>query len=409
MKPTKHVAIFVETSRAYGRGLLRGFSKFHQEHGTWSIYFKPHELGADLPPWLKKWRGDGILVRLATPKMVRTAIATGLPFIDLRGAGREFGIPQFGADNESLCRAAFEHLRDHGMRQFAFVGEPFGRHYYDDERRERFIAMVRRHGAVCYDFQHSRRSRNPLSWEQEQRQFIDWLLKLPKPIGVFAVHDDRGLQILEACRIAGIAIPDQVAVVGVDNDEFLCNLAIPSLSSVDLNVERIGYEAAKLLDRMMSHRAKFEHSVGFPPAGVVARRSTDVLTGCDPDITAALRFIREHACQGITVSDVERHVAISRSLFNRRFKQLVGRTPKAEILHTRIERAKQLLIDTQLSIARIATLSGFSVAKYFIAVFNQRVGSTPRAFRNHFGRFNGLSDNLSQDGDAAENRIQRTG
>ena len=233
-------------------------------------------------------------------------------------------------------------------------------------------------------------TRGTVTWQREQRQLASWIAQLPKPIGILAVHDDRGLQVLEACRTLDIAVPDEVAVLGIDNDEFLCNLAIPSLSSVDPNSERIGYEAAMLLDRMIDRRAQFTRPRYFPPVGVVARQSTDVLTAHDRDVTTAVRFIRQFACQRITVKDVERQVALSRSLLNRRFKQVVGRTPKAEIVRVQIETARQLLIDTDLPIAEIAALTGFSESKYFIAVFDRHVGTTPRSFRVKNGRFNGL-------------------
>ncbi len=181
-------------------------------------------------------------------------------------------------------------------------------------------------------------------------------------------------------------------MLGIDNDEFLCNLAIPSLSSIDPNSERIGYEAATLLDRMVERRARFTRGRYFPPVGVVARQSTDVLMAHDREVTSAIRFIRQHACQRITVKDVERQVALSRSLLNRRFKQVLGRTPKAEMTRVQIETARQLLVDTDLPIAEIATLTGFSEAKYFIAVFDRHVGATPRGFRVKNGRFNRLSD-----------------
>ncbi|HTU24401.1 MAG TPA: DNA-binding transcriptional regulator [Pirellulales bacterium] len=390
MKPTKQIAVLIETSRAYGRGLLRGVSRFHREHGTWSISFKPEDRGTRLQRWLKSWRGDGILARVGTPAMAAAVAATGLPFIDLRGASRPLGMPGFGCENDEICRLAFEHLSGRGLRHFAFVGEPVGFHIYDDHRSDSFAKIVRRSGGVCHVFQHPRPARGAITWQREQRQLAAWIERLPKPVGILAVHDDRGLQVLEACRALDVAVPDQVAVIGIDNDEFLCKLAIPSLSSIDPNAERIGYEAALLLDRMVDGRARFTRPRYFPPAGVVARQSTDVLMADDRDVAAAVRFIRQSACQRITVKDVERQVPLSRSLLNRRFKQVIGHTPKQEIVRVQIEAARHLLVDTDLPIAEIAALCGFSEAKYFIAVFARLVGNTPRAFRIQSGRANRL-------------------
>lgn len=388
MKPTKQVAVFIETSRAYGRGLLRGVSRFHQESGQWQIFFRPQDLDSALPKWLKSWRGDGILARIANEQMARALLATRLPLIDLRGGGRKFGLSTCGCDNDQICRAALEHLLERGLRQFAFVGEPIGYHVYDDQRRKSFVQQVEQRGLVCYDYRYAgRRATHDLA--TEQRRFLSWMTSLPKPIGIMAVHDDRGMQVLDACRKLEIAVPDQVAVIGVDNDEFLCALSIPSLTSVDPNSERIGYEAALELNRMMNrHRPR---NMLFPPLGIVARQSTDVLNATDTDIAAAVRFIRQNACQGIRVSDVEQQIALSRTLLNRRFKAVVGRTPKEEILRVQLEHACKLLVDTDLPIAKVAISAGFASAKYFISAFNGRMAMTPRGYRLKQGRHDKLS------------------
>jgi LacI family transcriptional regulator len=390
MRPTKRVAVFVETARAYGRGLLRGISRFHQEHGTWSIFFQPADLLTGVPRWFKSWDGDGLLARISTRAMARAIVKIEVPFIDLRGASCVYGVPPFGPNAEGVCRLAFEHLQSRGLKNFAYVGEPVGRHIYDDERRDCFSRIIQQRGTRCHLFEYRAEPGASINWEKEQRQFRTWVHQLPKPIGIMAGHDDRGMQILEACREQGIAVPEEVAVIGVDNDEFLCNLAIPSLSSIDLNSERIGYEAAQLLDRMMDEKERFDRPRFFAPLRVVARQSTDVLTIPDRDIATALRFIQQNACSGIRVSDVAQHVAVSRTLFNRRFKQLVGHAPKEDISRVQIETAKQLLVETDLSVGEVARLTGFAEAKYFITVFAKRVGKTPRAYRMAHGRFNGL-------------------
>lgn len=388
LKPTKHVAVLVETSRQYGRGLLNGVSRFFHENGRWSIYFRPHDLGEALPAWLEAWNGDGILARITSQKMAERLIATGIPLIDLRGGGRALGLPPFGPRSESICELAFNHLRELGLRHFAFCGEPTGRHVYDDERRDLFRKLAEESGCECHEFP----ATSPRNWEEQQKRLAAWLKSLPKPVGVMACHDDRGQHILDACRRCELEVPDEVAVIGVDNDSFLCNFSIPSLSSIDVNSERIGYEAASLLDQLMRKQAEFKQPVFFEPAGVVARQSTDIRACGDPDIATAIRFISQHACHGITVADVERRTAISRSLLNRRFKKIVGRTPKAEILRVQMESAKQLLIDTDLPIGVVSERTGFSEAKYFIEVFRNRTGLTPRAYRNKFGRQDVLAE-----------------
>ena len=199
-------------------------------------------------------------------------------------------------------------------------------------------------------------------------------------------HDDRGQQVLEACQQAGIYVPDEVAVLSVDNDEYLCNLSFPPLSSIDVNPERIGYEAAETLNRMMAGKQEGFQETIIPPRGVVTRQSTDVMAMKDQDIVKAVRYIRDHACSDITVDDVLDQLSISRSMFNRRFKKILGRSPKAEMIRVQIERARELLIDSDLPVQEIAESCGFQEPKYFIQVFHRRVGVTPLTFRRNSKR-----------------------
>ena len=391
MKPTKHVAILIETSRAYGRGLLRGVCRFYSENGSWSTYFKPHDLGETLPKWLKTWNGTGILARITTPKMGRDLQATGLPLIDLRGGGRSLGIPPFGPNNQAICELAFEHLHSLGIESFAFYGEPKGRHVYDDQREECYRNLVKENDFSYAVYKHRYHGQIAKSWEKEQEHLTGWLHKLPKPVGVMACHDDRGQQVLDACRRASLHVPDEVAVIGSDNSEFLCNLSIPTLSSIDVNSERIGYEAALLLDRMMVGEAQFNEPMYFDPMEVVVRQSTEVTACGDRDISTALSFIRQEACRGITVADVARRIPLSRSVLNRRFKKIVGRSLKEEILHMQLNMAKRLLINTNLPITAVSSNTGFCEARYFSTVFRRWTGSTPSGYRQQHGRHDGLA------------------
>jgi LacI family transcriptional regulator len=176
-------------------------------------------------------------------------------------------------------------------------------------------------------------------------------------------------------------VPEQVAVIGVDNEELLCRLCDPPLSTVVPNARRVGYEAAQLLDRMMSGARAPRHEVLVPPVGTVARQSTDTLAIDDPEVAAALRYIRERAPDGIRVEDVLRHVPISRSLLERRFRRAVGRSPHAEIRHVQVRRAAQLLGETDLPLKRIAELAGFAHMEYLSYVFKRATGQTPRDYR----------------------------
>lgn len=383
-----HVALLIETSRGYGRDLLRGVIRYLGEHGPWSIYFQPHDLSAPPPPWLKNWHGDGILVRIDNRQMARVVRQTRLPAVDLRFSVPGTGLPGVGIDNRAVVQLAFRHLADCGFKQFAFCGLPGKANVWMDLRRELFQEFVRASGHSCHVFETPARARSA-SWELEQEWIADWISHLPKPIGVMACNDDRGQQVIDACRRVNILVPDEVAVIGVDHDEILCSLSSPPLSSVDINTQQVGYEAAALLDRLMAGEAAPTQWTLLAPRGVVARESTDVLATEDRELAATIRFIRQHACEGLRLKDVVRQISLSRRELERRLRKLLGRSPKEEITRVQIERAKQLLTETNLSAAVIAEKCGFSQPKYFNQVFHAKVGLPPGAYRRSMTKSRG--------------------
>jgi LacI family transcriptional regulator len=380
-----HVALLIETSREYARGLLRGVARYLQEHTRWSVYFEPHGLDSPPPKWLPKWQGDGILVRINNRQMADAILRTGIPAVDLRGALPTPGIPFIGVDNVPVARLGFEHLHNCGLRNFAFCGTPRGENPNQDLRCDYFVEVVRKAGFECNVYVGERPARARPSWEQQQQGLVAWLKKLPTPVGVMTCHDDRGQQVLDACRRAGLAVPDQVAVLGVDNDPNLCNLCNPPLSSIDVNSARIGYESAVLLERLMAgERPPREPCLLGPPRGIAARRSTDLLWVDDEEVASAIRFIREHACEGIAVRDVLNQTSNSPSALEKRVKKTLGRTIKAEIGRIRLARAKLLLTETNWPVAKIAERCGFSEPKYFSAVFHKTIGMKAMDYRRRF-------------------------
>jgi LacI family transcriptional regulator len=219
-----------------------------------------------------------------------------------------------------------------------------------------------------------------------EADLADWLRRLPKPVGVLACNDVRGQQVLNACRKAGLAVPDEVAVLGVDNSELVCNLSDPPLSSIDLNCERIGFEAAALLDRLLAGRRAKARTLLVEPRGIVTRQSTDVLAIDDAETAEAVRLIRTRACGGLTVRQLLASCSLSSSSLERRFTQLLGRTPKAEILRVKVQRVQELLAHTDLSLAAIAARTGFKYPEYMSYVFKQRVGMTAGQYRSRVGQ-----------------------
>ena len=380
-----HVALLIETSREYARGLLRGVARYHREFGPWSIFFEPHGLNDPPPSWLKTWKGHGILARIDDQRMADAILATGIPAVDVRGAFQDLGLPFIGVDNQPVSQLAYEHLKDCGLRHFAFCGTPRGENPNQDLRCDFFIEQVNQAGSKCEVFLVEQGKRKTPDWEKQQQQLANWLRTLPKPVGIMACHDDCGRWVLDACRRAELQVPDEVAVIGVDNDPYLCNLCTPPLTSIDVNSSRIGFEAAKLLHRYMEEKKVPTEAVLLgPPSGVAARQSTDMLSVEDEEVASAIRFIREKAVEGILVQDVLKLASRSPSTLERRIKRILGRTIKAEITRIRLTRAKLLLSETELPISKIALRTGFSEPKYFCDVFRKNENMTATAYRNRF-------------------------
>lgn len=373
------IALLVETSREYGRSILRGVIRYQREHGPWSIYFKPQGLGAPPPPWLGTWRGDGILARIDDRRMAAAVLRARVPAVDLRGALAGLALPLVGVDNRAVVRLADEHFAERGFRHFAFCGTRLGENRNQDERADRFSAAIAARGFRCDVFQ-PRAARAP-SWDREQDEIVAWLRTLPKPVALMTCHDDRGRQVLDACLRADIAVPDEVAILGVDNDPFLCNLSTPQLSSIDPNPERVGYEAAALLGRLMKGARPPRSPQWVEPRGLIVRQSTDVTAVSDPHVASAARLIRTHAAGGMGIKQLLTQVPVSRSALFRRFKEQLGHSPKEELTRVRLEHAKGLLRNTTLSVATVAARAGYNEAKHFIAIFRRATAVTPLRYR----------------------------
>ena len=374
-----HVALLIETSRSYGRGLFRGIRRYLAEHGPWSVFMELRALDSAAPLWLRNWRGDGILTRTGTTAMADAVRRAGVPVVELRSPRLNPGAPWVGVDNRAMGKIVADHLMQRGFRHFGVC--EIGTEIYFEERRVNFIETVRQAGWNCSAYHAKGQPEKPAQWEKHQDDLAAWVKQLPKPVGVMACTDQLGFVLLDACARAGVAVPEEVAVVGVENEESLCTMAMPTLSSVKFNAERIGYEAAGLLDRLMAGKEVPLEPILVEPLGVITRGSSDVVAIDDPEIAQAMRFIRERACDGIAVTDVLREVAISRSALERRMRAALGRSPNEEITRVRIERAKELLISTDQPLTTIAGRTGFRTPQYLVQVFRRQVGLTPGVFR----------------------------
>jgi LacI family transcriptional regulator len=374
----KKVALLIETSNAYARGLLHGVRAYLREHRPWSIYLAEHGRGDQPPAWIAGWHGDGIIARVENPSMAQALCQLKVPIVDTSAARLMPSLPWFETDDAAIACLAFQHLRDRGFKRFAYCGDP--RFNWSNWRREHFEGAVRADGGQYFLYEPARRF-SP----DDTRQVDDiarWVKKLPKSVGVMACYDYRGQQVLDACRQLGVPVPDEVAVIGVDNDELLCELSHPPLSSVVPNTHRTGYAAAALLDEMMSGRPAEGLTHLIAPLGVATRQSTDVLAIEDRNVGLAVRFIREHACDGINVRDVLKAVPQARRQLEGRFKALLARSPHEEIVRVQLNRVQQLLADTDLPLSEVAERAGFAHVEYLSVVFKKKIGMPPSQYRS---------------------------
>ena len=375
-----HVALIVETSLISGRRILQGIASYARQHGPWSIYHEPRSLEASVPRWLNDWQGDGIIARLQDKRIAAAVESTGLPAVDVLGVVVETRLPLVHVNDAAIGAAAADHLVRQGFRNFGYCG--VRRLNWSRTRQAAFVRAVTAAGFRCRTCWLPGHSRSDSSWEAQQDRLAAWITELAKPVGVMACYDPVGQKVLEACRRAGAAVPDQVAVIGVDNDETVCEVCDPPLSSVAANHVRVGYEAAARLDRWMHRRrAGSRRPLLVDPIGVVVRSSTDTLAVGDPDLARALQVIRERACQDLHIGDIVAEVSSSRSTLKERFRRVLGHTMHDEIVHERTNRAKQLLAETDLTVQTIARMTGFRHAEYMGVVFKRIVGKTPGEFR----------------------------
>jgi LacI family transcriptional regulator len=379
MSQRRSVALLIETSNAYARGVLEGIIDYIRHHERWSLFLPEQERGARPPNWLSRWKGDGIIARIETDEIARVMRKSRLPVVDVSAARHLPDIPWVETDDEAVATVAAEHLIERGFRHLAFCGD--AGFNWSTWRQQHFERIVREAGCEYHAHNSIPRMDSSYSWNREKRGLATWLNRLPRPVGIMACYDIKSQQLLEVCREFDIAVPEEVAVLGVDNDRLLCDLADPPLSSVICNTHRTGYEAASLLDRMMSGEILGSESILVEPLGIETRQSTDILAIDDPDVAAAVRFIRENATSGINVGDVLRKVPLSRRILENRFRKILDRTPHEEITRLRINRIKHLLVETDLALSEIAVRTGFQHVEYMTVAFKKAVGMPPRSYR----------------------------
>jgi LacI family transcriptional regulator len=378
----RNVAMIIDASQPYDRKIVQGVAAYVREVGRWSIYLE--EGRQQRIPDLRRWAGDGIIADFDDRDTANALRRAKIPVVGIGGGCGWYdprsGIPYFVSNEEAIARMAAEHLLERGFSHMAFCGFPRTKSNPWSSARERaFQECVERAGANCSTY--TGRHCTARNWEALQRDLADWLDSLPKPLGLMACDDVRARHVLEACRRLNLRVPDDVAVIGVDNNEMICDLSTPPLSSVEQGLRRMGYEAAALLDQLMAGRKPAKLRYVIDPEAVVTRRSTDVLAVEDADVSAAVRLIRDRADMAIFVPEVARAAGLSRSTLERKFQAALGRSVHAEIHRVRMDRLRQLVAATDVPLKQVGAQMGFKHLPYMTRVFRRQFGCTPACYR----------------------------
>jgi LacI family transcriptional regulator len=392
MFSNRHIVLLLDTTNPHHRKVAQGVATYAHRRGNWSfdVVQEPCEnlpyLMCDplqSPITSGKWLADGIIAYCPGRKAAKAIHRLKVPIV---GVELEYGwsdpdwrIPYFATDNDAIGRLGAEELIRRGLKHLAFCGIPPTRLTGWSERRQAaFKKCAREAGVPCSVFPITSTSHAKRTLHE---QLAEWLDSLAKPVGLMACYDVRARHVLTTCRKLGLLVPEDIAVIGVDNDELMCELTSPPLSSIEHGARRIGYEAAALLDRLMTGQKAERLRFVVQPEGIVTRRSSDALAIDDPDVAAAFRFIGAHACDGIHARDVVEAVAISRTALMSRFKAILGRTIHAEIQRVQIAHVRQLMAATDLPLNRVAMQTGFRYLQQMIAAFRRHTGQTPGEYR----------------------------
>jgi LacI family transcriptional regulator len=371
----REVAIVMEASKSFSRGVLAGVSGWMGQHDGWSVAIDDRERDAPIPGWLLRWAGDGLISGVDEAALPRPWRRGSRPVVHVRPRLTSDRLPGVYPDDDAALRLAVTHLVDRGIRRIAFCPTP------SDTTTERHDSVARHAESLGCELDVFAPTRHRSGGINEREVIVRWLESLAKPVGVIATSDVRAVQILEACRARRLSVPDDVAVVGIGDDDVLGSLATPALTSVTHDRMRIGQEAAEMLDERMRSVRPASAVVLVPPMGIAVRRSSDTLAVADGDIRQALRLIRSKACTDLSAAEVATSVGIPRRLLDRKFQSVLGRTIHDELQRTRLAEAKRLLAETDHKLLIVSARSGFAHAAQLCNVFKSAVGMSPMQYR----------------------------
>ncbi len=376
------VLLSIENSRSYGRGILRGISKYTHVHGQWIFMTVPNSyrsggIRGSMTSRFNLELVDGVIMR-ENKKLLQQVLSLDIPVIVACHISGDWGLPSIMTDCNAIGQMAAEYLLNRGFKKFAFCGERDM--FWSERRKNSFTSTLANAGYEVHCYQQPIAKKYRL-WREEGPVLIEWLKKLPKPIAIMAPTDDRAIDVIDACRIGNIHVPEEVAVLGVDNDDLVCSMAGVLLSSVGLNTQKAGYEAAELMHCLIKGEEAASNEILIQPSCVTVRRSTDIFNIKDECVAKAINFIHSHVNEPLQVCDIEKEVMLSdRNLYDR-FKKELGRTVSEEITRVRIEKICKLLEDTSFTTIKIAQIMGLENDRHLSRYFRRQKNMTPSAWR----------------------------
>jgi LacI family transcriptional regulator len=377
------VAVIIDPGSPYDRRIVRGVAAYAEHNAReWSLYVEEEHFSR--MPDLKAWAGDGIVANFDDRRVAAAVAGLGIPVVAVGGGygyyDRRSKIPYVHTDNRAIAQLAAEHLISLGLQRFAFCSQPLTRtNGWAKERADAFQEFITAAGFPCDVF--TGRYSPVRNWRRAQAGLQQWLKTLPRPIGMMACDDSRARHVLQACRMNGLRVPEDIALIGVDNDDVICELTHPRLTSIEQGAVGVGYEAASVLDKMIGGTRPKQLSAVVPPVALIARKSTDVTAVADPNVAEALQYIRQHGCGPIKVHHVLKVVKMSRTNLECKFNDTVGRSVHAEIVRVRVEAAKRLLTTTSVPIKEVSRRVGVSSVQYFTVMMRNATGQTPGQLR----------------------------
>jgi LacI family transcriptional regulator len=383
MKHARRVALMLATDLASSRAILRGISSY-VEAGGLQWYSRVGATRTDSLNALLAWKPDGIIAKIYNSRTAQALTRLRLPLVNTTNIA-SVSLPRVAVDDVAVGKVAAQHFLERGFHHFAYIG--FTQQRSPQSRQTGYLDELKKNGfeACCFTHIDLVPFRRGETWGAIDPRFGKWLRTLPKPCGVFAYHDFLAWEVTQVCNTMGLQLPEEIALLGVDDDELFCRLAHPPISSIAYPAERIGFEAARVLDELMRGKRAPRRPILLPPTGVIVRESTDMVATADQDVAGAMRYIRDNLTTALSVRGILREVPISRRTLEQKFRNTLGRSPLAEIRRLRIERAQHYLAGTGLSIFEVSKRCGYSTPERFSAVFRQCTGIAPSQYRQRFG------------------------